>query len=53
MSNPESFLINTRLQPGVEGVGVDEPLQRPARAGKTGETVLTFYAGHHRAEARC
>ena len=53
MSNPESFLINTRLQPGGEGVGMDEPFQRLASAGKTVETVLTFFAGHHRAAARC
>jgi hypothetical protein len=33
--------INTRLQPGGEGVSIVEPFQRLASAGKTVETVLT------------
>ena len=46
-------LINTRLQPGGEGDRAGEPFQRLAGAGKTVETVMTSFAGHHRAEARC
>jgi len=46
-------LINTRLQPGGASAPASEPFQRFASAGKTVETVLTFLAGHHRAEARC
>jgi hypothetical protein len=53
MSSQKLNLINTRLQPGGEGVRADKPFQRLAGAEKTVETVLTFFAGHHRAEARC
>jgi len=53
MSNKTVALINTRLQPGDEGVRVGEPFQRLVGMGKTVETVLTFAIGRHRAEARC
>jgi hypothetical protein len=45
MSNQTAALINTRLQPGGEGIRKGEPYQRLASAGKTVETVLTFLIG--------
>jgi len=53
MSNQTVLLINTRLQPGVGSTRTSEPFQRLVGAGKTVETVLTGFADHHRAEARC
>jgi hypothetical protein len=53
MGNTVTALINTRLQPGAVSVLASEPFQRLAGAGKTVQTVFTFLAGQHRAEARC
>ena len=45
LSSTEIVLINTRLQPGGEGVGSEEPFQRLAGGGKTVETVLSALTG--------
>ena len=42
MNHKTITLINTRLQPGGEGVRTGEPFQRLAGSGKTVETVLIF-----------
>jgi hypothetical protein len=53
MRDDATAFINTRLQPGGECVSARKPFQRLAGAEKTVETVLTSFAGRHRAEARC
>jgi hypothetical protein len=53
MGDDVFVLINTRLQPGGASAPSSEPFQWLVGAEKTVETVLTFLAGQHRAEARC
>jgi hypothetical protein len=53
MGDKAIAFINTRLQPGGASVLASEPFQRLVVAEKTVETVSTFFASHHRAEARC